>query len=193
MKLPYTLGLMLVLIMSVAHSQEKKIERESRVKLKETPKDMQSVLMPFVSEAKKLKYYQEYDGKRITYEAKVILHKRHFSIEFSEEGKLEDVEVIYCFTELPQDTQDAIVDYLMQYANFKIKKTQKQFTDINKSDSGVIQGAIENDNTLTIKYELVISIKESVHWASFELLFDRNGKLLEKKEMANRSEDHLLY
>lgn len=178
---------------ALAQTGEKKYEKESRIKEDQLPPFMHETLKPYLNSVKKLKYYKEFDGETNSYEAKFIYYKNICSVEFTDQGKLKDVEIHRFFTELPIAVQDTIIEFLNHNKDFKIIKTQKQFTTESMPDSTLLKSALNNANVGTIRYELIAEIKEDKDWKTFELLFDKNGEFLQKREVLNRSEDYLLY
>lgn len=168
-------------------------EKEKRVRPTDIPATIIELVAPYTKEARRVRYYEEYDGKNWSYEVKFILHKNHFSVEFSKDRKLEDVETILCFTELPKSVQNKIVDHLYPNKNFKIKKTQKQYRSESLSDIELIDAAVKNENIAGIRYELIIQVKETDKWSTFEMLYNETGEFISKSEVVARSEDHLLY
>jgi len=171
---------------------EKKLEKEKRIKEKELPEKVLKTLQPYLKDVRKLKYYEEFDGSSTSFEAKFIYYQNKFSVEFSEDGNLEDVEVIRCFTELPTAVQNKIVDYLYPNENFKIRKTQKQFSG-TAADDQLLKDALKNIETHTIRYELIVEVKAEKNWLEYEMLFDSEGNFIKKKQVISRSEDHVLY
>jgi len=189
--------LLLCLIISLTSTcvvaQQKKVEVEKKIKPKDAPTSMMETLDSFLKNARKVKIYQELNEHGTSYECKFILNKIHYSIEFSEAGKLEDVEVIQCFTELPKMLQDRIASYLMSNDNFKITKLQKQFSSQRLNDEEVINSALKNIATDTLRYELIVKVKSQNEWKTFEMLFSDTGNFIKKIEIDERTEDHLLY
>ena len=188
-------GLLIVcfLISFTSFSQEKKLEKEERIKASGVPDAVKSLIAPYTEGARRVRYYSEFNGTTKSFEVKFVLYKNHFSVEFSKDGQLEDVEVIRCFTELPKNVQDEIVKYLYPNDNFKIKKNQKQFLSKKIPDSEVLDAAIKNQDITKIRYELIVQIKKEGEWTTFEMLFDEDGKFVSQREVIDRSEDHLLY
>ncbi len=170
-----------------------KIEREKKIKQEAIPTEMNQTLKSLINKASKVKYFEEFDGEQITYECKFKLHKQRYSAEFDSIGKLEDIEVIVCFTELSKDLQQTISEHLVQYPDFKIQKTQKQYSSDLLSDRVVIQHAFENSLKPTIRYEIIVELKEKKSWSVYEMLFDSDGYFISQLKVIGRSEDHILY
>lgn len=189
----YILFIVSFLICFTSLSQDKKLEKEERIKRSEAPEGVKELVNPYTKDARRVRYYSEFDGTSTSYEVKFILYKNHFSVEFSKEGVLEDIEVIRCFTELPTITQKSIVGYLYPNDNFKIKKTQKQFRSEDLTDRALLKAAIENKDITGIRYELIVQVKEDGEWTTYEMLFDEVGNFISQREVVARSEDHLLY
>lgn len=172
---------------------QKKIEYEKRIKKEEMPRASISALSQVIPTAQKLKFYKETNGGSISYEGKFVLNKNHYSVEFNDTGELEDVEQLICFTSLPKNIQYTIADYLMRFQNFKIKKTQKQFSSYTLPDKEVIEKALKNIATGKVNYELIVEVKENREWRHSEMLFDRKGNFISEKEIIGRQADHIIY
>lgn len=182
-----------MLIMCFTLAQEKKLEKEERIKPSEAPDGVKEMVSPYTEDARRVRYYSEFDGTSTSYEVKFILHKNKFSVEFSKDGQLEDVEVIRCFTDMPTTTQNNIVDYLYPNDNFKIKKSQKQFRPLDLNERELLDAAIKNKDIAGIRYELIVQVKKDGDWTTYEMLFDEEGRFISQREVVARSEDHLLY
>lgn len=185
--------LILFLSNHLSFAQDKKLEREERIKELEMPEKALGSLKDFKTEFSKLKFYRESDGERSSYETKFGHGKKKYSVEFDEEGKLEDVEVDFDFKEVPQLAQRKISDWLKDFDNYKILKTQKQFSSLTMPDIQVIKLALEDQPTDVVRFELVIEGKASKDWKSYEVLFDSNGNYISKREVVRRAMNNVLY
>lgn len=165
----------LLLLANLAIAQEK-FEKEYRIKAEEAPKNAVS----FVKNnnfKKRVKWYAEESNDGNSFEAKVC-HNRHlYSIEFSEEGDLLDIEKKIDFDDVPEEIQEDIEEYLGEnYTKFKFKKTQIQF----KGDPNELTKVFETDKIKEINskiaYELIVKAKKEGGYEKYEMLFDENGK-----------------
>ena len=184
--------LLIVCCVNLSYGQAK-VEREKKIKKAEIPAVINQTLDPLIKDARRIKYYEEFDGKKMSYESKFILHKQHYSAEFDSLGVLEDIEVIVCFTELHKSLQERMVKYLLEFDDFKVRKTQRQFSSNSMSDEVVIKNAFQNSSAPQVRYELIVEVKENKTWLTYEMLFDDTGSFLSQQQVVTRSEDYLLY
>lgn len=171
------------------HAQEQKREAETSIKKSEMPAAALNILNEFWNDEKKADFYREFDGKTVSYEAKFMHNDHLISIEFSEEGLLEDIEQLIEFHEIPENTGTAIRSYLNdQYIKFKITRVQRQFSG---SDSLVQNFLAEDFKPITIRYELEVEAQNKKELGDFEFLFNRNGQFIQKREIVRRSLDNI--
>ena len=169
------------------------MEREKRVKKEEVPVTIINMMNKFTAKAKKVRYYLETDGNHTSFEIKFLLGKNHYSVEFSNSGSLEDVEVVVDFRKLDKSLHENILSHLKKYDNFKVKKVQKQFSSRSQSDEEVIEMAIQNVATEIVRYEIIVETKADGSWTTYEMVFDDLGNFLSEKEVVGRLADHILY
>lgn len=184
------LSLVLILLGFSAFSQQK-FEREYRIKSEQAP--LKSI--EFVAKCnfeKKIKWYAEesQDGK--TFEAKVCHNSKKYSLEFSEKGKLLDIEIKVGFKKIPKKIQQNIVKTLSEkFKKYKIKKTQIQY----KGDDNEMYKAVFNLKThhqkINTLYELVVKGKKASNYHLYELLFDKKGEILKELRFATQNTDNL--
>ncbi len=177
----------------MAIAQDVKDERESFITREEVPSEILSVLDSFMSDAQNIKYVEEHDGTHDSYEVKFLLNRKKYSVEFSKDSELEDVEVDIHPSSIPKKTKSKIDETLKTFQHHKITKAQKQFSSDIYSDNKVIEVAIANGTEVKVCYELEISLKEDGHWEDVEMLFDIEGSLLAKKRIIERESDYLLF
>ena len=173
--------------------QEKR-EQEKKIKAHQMPPGTLDLLKKSVPGLKKVRYYRETDGDHLSYEAKFQYNKRLFSVEFSKEGLLEDVEVKISYKNLPLPVRDQIEHYLKQECEtFKIIKVQKQYKHTGPDPLETLIVARDEGESDTIFFELEIDMRKSRGWSSHEILFDRKGRFVSKRRIVTRSLDNLLY
>ncbi|MBS0001183.1 MAG: hypothetical protein KFF73_19520 [Cyclobacteriaceae bacterium] len=191
------LFLMVLFSSFISRAQTYKQEKEERIRMEDMPRKALEELQPFIEKAGKVRFYHETDGTRHSYECKFQSKGQIYSIEFSEDGKLEDVEVVVGIRELPDKTATAITDYLGENFNrYIIRKIQKQFTSENGKTGAkeIIEKALEGmDGDLKIKYELEVDGKQDRILVSQEILFDHEGSFLQKRKIIRRQVDNMLY
>lgn len=189
---------LLVLIYSLAaFGQNNKQEKEIRIDRELMPENAISTLLPFLEKANRIRYYHETDGVHHSYECKFRHEGKFYSVEFTEDGRLEDVEVVIDLKELPENTSGSIVDFLKEeFSRYIIRKIQKQYTSGSgkQDDAEIIKKALENDEEkMTVRYEIEVDGKQGNNLISQELLFDQNGSFIQYRNIIRRQVDNILY
>ena len=93
---------------------QNKEEFEKRIDAKAVPENAVEAIQPFLKEAKRIRWYHEYDGDKESFECKFKKFGYWFSVEFDKEGLLEDVEIKIKYHTLPHDIKEKIIDcYLL--------------------------------------------------------------------------------
>ena len=174
-------------------AQGKKMEREKRIRKEEIPAVALTLLNNPLGKARKVKYFLGTDGDNKSFEIKFLLHRNQYSVEFDSEGRLEDVEVLISFGKLNKDIRKNVTDHLGQYDNFKVKKTQKQFSSQSQTAEEVIKMALEDLPAETVRYEMIVETKAGSTWTTYEMLLDDQGNFISQKEVIGRLEDNILY
>lgn len=174
-------------------AQEKKIEREVRIKEKAIPEQILRLLSPHSHRITKARYYKESNGEDYTFEAKVLVEGNQYSIEFSKSLTLEDIEKTIPFDAIPSAVRSVIDQELATFKKFKIEKTQVQFSSKEESPEQMIRWAFENKAPGLVQYEMVIIAIEKKRRTQWEMLFSREGKLIRKQEIDVRPHDFILY
>ncbi|MEQ8549745.1 MAG: hypothetical protein RIC03_17665 [Cyclobacteriaceae bacterium] len=183
--------LFFVMISGVA--QEKKYERERRVKPSEIPFQIQSLLQPYLEKAHHSKFYKETDFDHESFEVKFRWNKVKYSIEFSNLAELEDIEATIKWADLGEQVQSGICTFFSQFEKHKIDKIQQQFSSKSIMDKEALDQALNDFKGEIVRYELVVELKEQKEWTPYELLFDDEGILISKREITKRTTDFILY
>ena len=158
------------------------------------PSGTLELLRQSMPDLKKVRYYEETDGDNLSYEAKFQFQKRFFSVEFSKEGLLEDVEVKISYKNLPSPLRNQIEHYLKQESEiFKVIKAQKQYKHTGADPQTTLVIALQEGESEAIFFELEVDMNKGKGWSSYEILFDRNGRFVSKRRIVTRSLDNLLY
>ncbi|MEL6976881.1 MAG: hypothetical protein AAGL29_16070 [Bacteroidota bacterium] len=118
----------LCLLWGILGAAQQKKERESRVTRDEIPQNALELLNPYLEDAKRLRYYQESDGNKRSFEVKFKKGKLRYSVEFSPEGKLEDVEFLIKSADIPDETWANIQSTFQEkFSKTYVKKIQQQY------------------------------------------------------------------
>lgn len=171
---------------------QQKFEQEKRVRENEVPPQSIEILGQLEIDSK-IRWYKETGLSGFSFEAKTKKGKRRLSIEFSSDGKFEDLEIDTRMSELPNDTKEKILELLQkENGRYKIKKVQQQLSGEIASISTFLKDSkLDIGNEITIKYELVISTKENGTFIQIEYLFDAGGKLLKKSKIIEKMNDNI--
>lgn len=169
-----------------------KYEKEIRIPTDSVP----AVALQFVNNApfdKKIKWYKEFGLNSTSFEAKTKYHGRRYSIEFNNDGILEDIEVQTKWKELPEYERSKMEDYLGErFGNYSINKLQYQFSGQTEVMSQFLID-LEYTEQITQRYEVVIHTKINGKFKRFELLFDWAGGYLSSAEFVPKNADNIEY
>ena len=125
MKFKYLL-FVIVGIVQITSAQNKD-EQESRIDKADFPNSAYLLIEGYLKDAKRVRFYQETDSTKKSYEAKFKKGRLRYSVEFDEQGTLEDVEFKIKVRDIPNDTWGAIQSYLdKNHYKHRVKKIQQQ-------------------------------------------------------------------
>ena len=177
----------LLLLSSSAFGQ--KVERESRIKSPEVPEKA----LEYIEQTSldRVKWYRETGLESISFEAKFKLERRWYSVEFSEEGVLEDIEIEIDLHQVAEPTRESIDKYLeAEFKRHRIKKVQIQYKQTP------LQTLIKDEVPKTDSphaFELVVKGKKSRLMKLWEVAFSSKGKFISIDQILNRNSTHLEY
>lgn len=192
----YNILFLLVLVMAFSPCfGQTKYEREFRILKKQFPEKALNYLSEEIQGAKRVRFYKEIDSAKISFEAKFKKDKLKYSIEFDENGKLEDIEITIKQVDIPNSSWANIQEYLSTtFKKSKIRKIQQQYpVTEGESPETTIKNAFQNLLLPSINYELIVSAKKEREHEQFEILFDANGNLLKLRKSLPPNYDHVLY
>lgn len=201
MKLYYQLLLLLSAILLIStdlvtaqDAKDAKDEIERSIERGEMPAPSLSMLNQFWNEEKKVDFYRQSDGKKISYEAKLEWKGQQYSIEFDSTGSLINVEQLIDFKDIPVTSQNTITEEInKQYTRFRFTRIQRQFSAMDADDTDeILEDVIDEDyDELTIRFEIVVDAENKDVLGSFELLFDKHGNMIQKRRIVRRSLDNI--
>ncbi|WP_350286411.1 hypothetical protein [uncultured Croceitalea sp.] len=190
----YKILIVFFLVSIVASLAQTKQERELRIAEDELPENVLQHLKDYITSAKRLRFYKEQDGTKSSYEVKFKKDKLHYSVEFDENGTLEDVEFIIKPTDIPEDTYLSITAYLNKtFKKPRVKKIQQQYLAKDGTHKNVLKNAFQNLLIQQLNYELIISSKDDSGFNEYELTFNAEGKHLLTRKAVKSKYDHVLY
>lgn len=171
---------------------QQKYEREVRIQTEEVHPDAIKFIISTGIDSK-IKWYREIGLETNSIELKTKYKGQLYSIEFSENGVLDDIEVEIKARDLEESILNSLKNIIENaYGDFKLEKIQLQYTgnpELLKSvfDTSPIPDAI------TIKYELVISSKKSDTFKRFEFLFNESLELESTTEIITKNNINIEY
>lgn len=181
----------LLLTCQSGHAQKK--ERELRIKKVQFPEVAMAKLEPYLEDARKKRFYREFDGEKTSYEAKFKKGRLFYSVEFNSDGFFEDVEFIITEDDIPEDSFEQIESYLNKnFDHHRIKKIQQQYPK-QKNEVATLREAFQNILTPYLNYEIIIASKGEKGFEEYEVLFDAQGKFLISRKSIPQKYDHVLY
>lgn len=189
MKLHYVIFSALLCLNGIAIAQVK-YEKEERISVDDLPPVIKVLLPQIEEDGKRIRYYQEFDGVKKSYEIKLKKLDTNFSIEFSQEGILEDIEILIPASELPIPVLEAIRS---QFQHHKKNRIQKQFTHPKEQDPKQTLQRVFDGLILPTAYEIVVYGKTTTGYKQVELLIDSNGKILKKRNVISKDYEHVVY
>lgn len=191
--------LILLILPIIAMTQEEaKREMEKSILAKEFPSKCLNRIKPFLINAKKIRYYKEQSGERLTYEVKLKKEGRRFSIEFHQYCKLIDVEELVKFEKLDNKIQTQIKTFFKKhYEKSKMYRIQKQYSPRKEdTDSMFVNNFFtEKNKKYLLRYEIEAEVitKDHKKVFHFEYLFDNQGDLIQKRKIEKGLMDNVLY
>lgn len=179
-------------IVCSTHGQQKK-EWEHRIPKEAFPPTALELLKPYLKNAKRIRFYQEKDGQKVSFESKFKLKRIFYSVEFDQKGVLEDVEFIIAPYDMTNETWETISNYLeTNYDRYRIKKIQQQYI-LNGTAETTLKQAFQNLILDTNNFEIIIAYRTPKGFKEMELLFNASGKLLSKRASEPQKYDHVRY
>lgn len=176
-------------------SGQNKYERESRIDKSDFPNSAYILIEDYLKDAKRVRFYQETDSTKKSFETKFKKGRLHYSVEFDENGTLEDVEFKIKERDIPNESWSAIKSYLNEnHYRHRVKKIQQQYPlRDGKSVEKTLHDAFQNLILPDVNYELIFSAKEDKGFQEYEGLFDAEGRLIQLRKSFPPSYDHVLY
>lgn len=173
------------------NAQDFKIERESSVERSDFPKQALNWIDKLSENCKKRNYYKEIDGDKTSYEFKCKCDGQRRSIEFSKSGAIEDVEISFKKKKINQKVKGKITEVLDSISQKnRIEKVQLQYLP----KSLKIDGFVDKINSQNYdNLEIIVAFKTKRKIYRKELLFSKDGTLLESRDIKRIEYDFLLF
>jgi hypothetical protein len=173
----------------LGYSQEK-VEKEYRIDVSNVPENAREFVDTFAPEST-ITWLQEESEKGASIEAKFKLNGKRHSIEFSNTGELQDLEIVMPFSKINKKARLLIEQHLQQtFDYFKIEKTQAQYIGLESEILDWHQGSIR----ILPQYEIVVKTRAKGQKAQrLEFLFNNQGELLNTSKVVLRRDNILRF
>ena len=186
---------LMLLFLGVTGLSQVKSEREFRIKKSQFPVTTLEKAQPYLEGVRRLRFYKEIDAGRVSYEIKFKKARLHYSVEYSDTGELEDIEMRIRPVDIPEESWKAVEEHLTgSFEKYKVRKIQQQYRRASfPSDADTFRNAFQNLLLPEIRYELMVSGKTEEGYRDFEITYDAKGAFIMKKKSLPPNYDHVLY
>lgn len=185
------IGMTLIIAMD-AFSQPK-YEKEIRIRSKDVP-DNALRFVESLNLTSVIRWYKEINYEKITFEAKTTFQKERISIEFHEDGSLQDIEIEIPYEKIPNDALTDIHKYLSsKYRKFKIEKAQIQYIGNESVILDFFRNNRKKNANIETRYELVVVLLADGKYQKSEYLFSHNGEFIRTRPIIERKTDTIDY
>ncbi|MGO3706610.1 MAG: hypothetical protein ACTJGD_02555 [Mesonia hippocampi] len=191
------LSLLLLFSLSLSTiAQEVKLEKEERIHIEQMPEKARLFLsQKSLTENKTKRFYREIDGDKKSYEAKLKIHRKTYSIEFNTLGELEDIEIAIKEREVPKEVLKNIKNQLSERCDrYKIERIQAQYVNTSSTNQQeVLEQALKKNNFSKVNYEIIIKLKTNEETMRCEVLFDSLGNYKYHRKIIDYAHDTHLH
>lgn len=172
-----------------------KNEKEKRIQFSDLPKQAQTIISNLPEDCKRLKYFSETDGDKQSFEVKFKFNKKHFSLEFSEDGQIEDIEVLIKLKNIEDSIKTQIKTYFNQTFNkHKLIKIQRQYGyKSNENDLQFVSDVLSQKSEKAADFEIIAEVKSNKQRDIREFTFNNKGEFLNFRILIQSSYEHVLY
>lgn len=190
----FKLLILLLCLGQIAMSQTKN-EKEERVSLTDFPEAAQTLIETLPKDCRRLRFYKETDGEKQSFEAKFKYKRRRYSLEFSKNGVIEDLEVQSKIRAIDDPIRDNITNYFdATFTKSKLIKIQKQYIYNAEIEPELFLAQILSGTTsIAPNFEIVAEVKIEKQRELREFTFDSSGVFLNYRTINPTSYEHVLY
>ena len=170
-------------------------EREFRIRKEQFPSECLDEVSPYLSGAKKLRFYKEIDSSQYRYRLKFKMDRLFYQVDFDQKGGLDAISIDIKPLDIPDASWEAIQKHLGEtFEKYKVRDIRqvyprKAFT----SDSELFRNAYQNLILPEIRYGLLIRGKKNGGKKDYSGLYDQEGRLIRLRESLPPNYDHVLY
>ena len=181
----------LLVLTGVVYAQDK-VEVERGIRPSEVPSAARNWLQKTYASTGRLHWYLEESSDGTSYEAKFRRRGAWHSVEFDENGALQDIEIRINANDLSEAVRRGMAIYFdTTYTKYHIRKIQQQMSGPPQMVRAVIQNGLADK--VTYRYEVEFYGKNDQSKALWEGLFDDQGQLQDRRRIVLRPTDNLMY
>ncbi len=173
-----------------AQSTGIKQEKEQQISVQEFPATALQIVETMTA-VKRAKLFKEFDGENTSYEAKFRKSGRNFSMEFSPDGSLQDLEVESNRKDLNRPLWKKIKAILTQTEKrWRVEKIQLQYLP-DPTEIETLKQKVTDKNYDRI--EMIVAFKTNKKIYRKEILFNAQGIKIKEREVNRNAYDFLLF
>ncbi len=169
-----------------------KYEREIRIKEGDVPAMARS-FVDSMNLSGRVRWYKEIGFNRNSIEAKIRSNGQRYSIEFSDDGTFEDVEIEVKVSDILADVYSMMMERLQtDLGRFTIRKVQVQYSGSRNSGLAYFRNR-QTHNNIDIHYEIVVSARVDDSFQLMEYLFTATGEFVHRSKVILRNTDNIVF
>lgn len=186
--------LILLSISSFVFSQTKN-EKEERISESDFPTKALEVVKHLPEKCKRLKFYKETDGDTYSFEVKFKYKGNRYSLEFYNDGRIEDIEVLTKFKNLKDNVRGDISNYFKaSFSKYRFIKVQEQFVKPSElEDTTFVNDVLDNTSKVSPNFEIIAEVKSDTNHDIREFTFNHSGEIVDFRILNPASYEHVLY
>lgn len=186
---------LLFFAIGISSSAQVKYEKEFRIEKSQFPEISISTVAPYIKDVKRLRFYKEIDSSLQTYEIKFRKDRLHYSIEFSDEGELQDIKITIKPVDIPDQSWITITENLNEnFEKFKVRKIQQQYPRAAfASDAITFRNTFQNLLLPEIRYEIEVHDRTARGNVDYQFLYNAEGGFIRMRKSLPPNYDHVLY
>ncbi|WP_179021204.1 hypothetical protein [Winogradskyella forsetii] len=172
-----------------------KNEQETRIKFSGFPMNAQLIVNKLPERCRRIKFYKETDGDKQSFETKFKYKGQWYSLEFSKDGIVEDIEVITKFKHIETSKQRQIKNYFEQsYEKYNLIKIQKQYVYSPEGQaSDFVNEILSESPEIAHNFEIIAEVRTDKQRNIKEFTFDNEGAFINYRLLNPSSYEHVLY
>ncbi|MFP4844267.1 hypothetical protein [Winogradskyella sp. PE311] len=195
MKLKSVIYTVIVTLFMSSVGAQVKNEKEERVEPSSFPTIAKTVIDVLPDKCKRLKFYKERDNNKISFEVKFKYNQKRYSLEFSKDGYIEDIEVVTKFKKIETLSKRHIEAYFkLNFTKHRFIKIQKQFVYSNAySATQFVLDVLSQNSKVANQFEIIAEVNSAKKREIAEFTFSSSGKFQNIRLIEPTSYEHVLY